>query len=106
MPLVLVSVNEVLFIISIEAIKVAQEGHDQIFTFSFWCIFGANNFFLPNFQERELGLCLTSSQTFGHVTPCMTVFEKFENLSEIYNFHTIVLHFALLDINNLFTTLD
>ena len=63
-------------------------------------------FFLPNFQERELGLCLTSSQTFGHVTPCTSFFFKFENLSEIFNFHTIFLHFALLDINNLFTTLD
>ena len=63
-------------------------------------------FFLPNFQERELGLCLTSSQTFGHVTPCTTVFKKFENLSDIFNFHTKLLHFALLDINNLFTTLD
>ena len=33
-------------------------------------------------------------------------FFKFENLSEIFNFHAILLHFALLDINNLFTTLD
>ena len=32
--------------------------------------------------------------------------KKFENLSEIFNFHTKLLHFALLDINNLFTTLD
>ena len=32
--------------------------------------------------------------------------KKIENLSEIFNFHTILLHFALLDINNLFTTLD
>ena len=77
----------------------------KIFTFSYWCIFGAN-FFLPNCQERELGLCFTSSQTFGHATPCMTFFLKFENLSEIFNFHTIFLHFTLLDINNLFTTLD
>ena len=63
-------------------------------------------FFLPNFQQRELGLCLTSSQTVGHVTPWMTFFLKFENLSKTFNFHSIFLHFALLDINNLFTTLD
>ena len=33
-------------------------------------------------------------------------FLKFEKLREFFNFHTILLHFALLDINNLFTTLD
>ena len=32
--------------------------------------------------------------------------KKIENLSAIFKFHTILLHFALLDIYYLFTTLD
>ena len=55
-------------------IKVAQEGHDQNFYIFLLVYLWSKFFFLPNFQERELGLCLTSSQTFGHMTPCMTVF--------------------------------
>ena len=31
---------------------------------------------------------------------------KLKTSANFFNFHTILLHFALLDINNLFTTLD
>ena len=36
-------------------IKVAREGRDKIFTFSFWCIFGANNFFSSKFSGKGVG---------------------------------------------------
>ena len=35
--------------------KVAREGRDKIFTFSFWCIFGANNFFSSKFSGKGVG---------------------------------------------------
>ena len=37
------------------SIKVAREGRDKIFTFSFWCIFGANNFFSSKFSGKGVG---------------------------------------------------
>ena len=36
-------------------LKVAREGRDKIFTFSFWCIFGANNFFSSKFSGKGVG---------------------------------------------------
>ena len=36
-------------------VKVAREGRDKFFTFSFWCIFGANNFFSSKFSGKGVG---------------------------------------------------
>ena len=36
-------------------VKVAREGRDKIFTFSFWCIFGANDFFSSKFSGKGVG---------------------------------------------------
>ena len=36
-------------------LKVAREGRDKMFTFSFWCIFGANNFFSSKFSGKGVG---------------------------------------------------
>ena len=77
----------------------------KIFTFSYWCIFGAN-FFSSKFSGEGVGAMPYLLTHFWSRDSMDDGF--FFNLKpeRSFNFHTIFLHFALLDINNLFTTLD
>ena len=45
-------------------VKVAQEGHDQNFYIFLLVYLWSKYFFLPNFQERELGLTIVLCATF------------------------------------------
>ena len=78
----------------------------KIFTFSYWCVFGANNFFSSKFSGGGVGAMPYLLANFWSCDSMYDGLKKIEILSEIFNFHTIFIHFALLDINNLFTTLD
>ena len=50
-----VHVHHPLCLLGRDMFKVAREGRDKIFTFSFWCIFRANNFFSSNFSGKGVG---------------------------------------------------
>ena len=63
-------------------------------------------FFFQIFRKGSWGYALPPDKLLVTKLHVRRFFLKFENLSESFNFHTILLHFALLDIKNLFTTLD